>query len=447
MICINCGTEGTNFLCDKCRSTVDIEELCYELIPYRADSGLNPSWDQILKSDPEAFKKYVFDLSKSFPTPKKEYIQILALSGGKHYIAKNYHDIFYKLYEKIEDDKRLTDGEKSRLEGLALNVYFTDIDYFRAEKIARNALYLHSKPIQLYLSLADFYTKTRRYDIAGKVISSGLLKFADDQDAVIQLRKYEEDNNQRKPGANNVKKEYIPQSIENQTKYLEFLASVGIRLTAQPVSERITAFRTAKENAPKPIPREKYPLTVETTDSNFNSFVAFSLETTGRKTKDKIIEIGAIKVVNGRIIETKEFVFKEFVFPIDSIVSPKITSFTGITNDDLKGARQIYQVLPDFMKFAGNSVLVNYNCIGYDCRFMVEAGCFSNVVIRNKYFDLAHYSDRFLIDLDLDPSNKYTLYFMAGVLGFSHPLLHRALDDAVLTAKVFLKLKEMEKNK
>ena len=134
------------------------------------------------------------------------------------------------------------------------------------------------------------------------------------------------------------------------------------------------------------------------------SYIAFDLETTGRSSKiDSIIEIGAVKVVGGQIIESAEYTFQELVQPLDhKKVSTEITGLTGITNEEAYAARPIWEVLPDFMKFAGDAVLVGFNCMTFDSRFMIRAGRYSNWIIKNKYFDVMRYVDQFKEQLGID---------------------------------------------
>lgn len=122
----------------------------------------------------------------------------------------------------------------------------------------------------------------------------------------------------------------------------------------------------------------------------------------------------------------------------------EITELTGITNEEVYAARPIWEVLPDFMSFAGDAVLLGFNCIVFDSRFLVRAGRYSNLIIENKYFDVMRYTDRFKDKLGLD-TQKVSLSELAEVLNIENPQAHRALSDAITTARIFLKLKSMEK--
>ncbi len=71
-----------------------------------------------------------------------------------------------------------------------------------------------------------------------------------------------------------------------------------------------------------------------------------------------------------------------------------------------------------------------------------RAGRYSNWIIENKYFDVMHYADQFKEQLGID-AKKASLGELSEKLEIENPRTHRALADAITTARVFLKLKEM----
>ena len=62
------------------------------------------------------------------------------------------------------------------------------------------------------------------------------------------------------------------------------------------------------------------------------------------------------------LVESEEFIFQEFVRPFKKRLSTKITELTGITKEKLEDARQMWEVIPEFMEFVGYDILVGYNC-------------------------------------------------------------------------------------
>jgi len=105
-------------------------------------------------------------------------------------------------------------------------------------------------------------------------------------------------------------------------------------------------------------------------------------------------------------------------------------------------SREVWKVFEDFAKFIGDNILVGYNCMTFDSKFLVRAGRLSNIKIYNKYFDVMKYAQT--LKNKLNYKNK-TLVNIGNILGIENPNAHRALSDAITTAKVYLKLLELDK--
>ena len=440
-ICVKCGKDIDSCLCESCRQGTDIEKLCLDIISYRPGAGENELWERIIAGmySPYNFRNIVFALSDELPTPRKEYLRVLALAGESSNLPKASRPWFYETYEGIRDAEELTEAERNRLHGIAVGAYYMDYEYNTADEVASVLCASEEIPWQACYNLAEFYTVTRRYDSADEVIEDALIRFAGDPFIVQTMQNRAEKNASQRKKADAGKQEYMPNPKENRDearrKYIDFLTSIGIEATVPAPTPK----------AQHVIPRDQYPSPIETRETDFDTFVAFDLETTGRSSKiDSIIEIAAVKVLGNQVVETAEFTFQEFVKPLDhKKVSREITELTGITNEEVYAARPIWEVLPDFMSFAGDAVLLGFNCIVFDSRFLVRAGRYSNLIIENKYFDVMRYTDRFKDKLGLD-TQKVSLSELAEVLNIENPQAHRALSDAITTARIFLKLKSME---
>ncbi len=166
-----------------------------------------------------------------------------------------------------------------------------------------------------------------------------------------------------------------------------------------------------------------------------HSYVVFDIETTGfYSSKNSIIEIGAVKVVDGKEVEY----FSEFVNPHVPIPY-KITELTSITDDMVKDADDINVILPKFMEFIGDSVLVAHNA-QFDVGF-IEANCNRQGIAHDfTVLDTVELGHALLPDL-----NRFKLDTVAKRLGIKLEHHHRAVDDAGATAKIFVKFIEMLK--
>ena len=437
-ICIKCGKENNSCLCDACRATADIEALCEEIMEYQLGSGENALWDKIASDfySPYNFKYIGFAIAEYLPFPRKEYRKILSLSGNTCNVSKSSRPWLYEVYDLCKDAEGLSEMEQNRIRGLVVDALYKDYDFEKADELASKSLESEDLPKQVYITLADFYTITRRYGETDKILREALTAFPNDSYVEKNVKEFSDKNEKRREAAKKGKREYVPQPEEAKQKYADFLASRGINAEIN--------VRTV--SVPEAIPKDQYPKPVETRDANFNSFVAFDLETTGTIARfDNIIEFGAIKVVDGKIVDSQEFIFQELVMPHERRIPEEVQKLTGITPDDVKDARLMWEVTPDFMKFVDDNILVGFNCIAFDSKLLVRAGRYSHIIIKNKYFDVMRYAKLFKDQLGLE-GQKCSLGILAEKLNIKNPRAHRALSDAITTAQVYLKLKAMDGN-
>jgi len=161
------------------------------------------------------------------------------------------------------------------------------------------------------------------------------------------------------------------------------------------------------------------------------AFTIFDFETTGLYpySGDRICEIGAIRTEP----QSKEKRFHSMVNP-ERPISRGAFMVNGITADMLKGAPKIREVLPSFMKFISESVLVAYNA-GFDVGFL-ECALGKNKDVLNDY----HIIDALTLARKLFPGlTRYNLANVAQSLGVRPHTEHRAIHDAYMTLKVFQK--------
>ena len=158
--------------------------------------------------------------------------------------------------------------------------------------------------------------------------------------------------------------------------------------------------------------------------------VVFDFETTGLSATDcKIIEIGAVKVHNGKISE----VFETFVNPEEHIDDDS-TLVHGITDDMVARAPNYQKALQDFYKFTRNSTLVAYN-IAFDYSFLDLYGKKAGYNFNNPQIDAMKLATNFVKGV-----KNYKLKTVAERLGVVLDNAHRAVFDTIATAEVFIKL-------
>ncbi len=163
-----------------------------------------------------------------------------------------------------------------------------------------------------------------------------------------------------------------------------------------------------------------------------NSYTVIDLETTGLSPEyDDIIEVAAVKVVDGNIVER----FSSLINPLFEI--PEfITKLTGITNDMLSSAPTIQEVLPRFIEFLGDATLLGHN-VSFDINFLYDACLqYLDKPLRNNCVDTMRIS-RLLF-----PSEEHhRLEDLRQRLNVSVSRSHRALDDVIATMDCYEKMK------
>ena len=156
------------------------------------------------------------------------------------------------------------------------------------------------------------------------------------------------------------------------------------------------------------------------------NYVVFDLETTGLNPKyEKIIELGAAKVRNGKVEDT----FSTFINPGKSL-PPRIIELTGICDGDVQAAPYIDEVLDDFLAFVGEDVLLGHNLL-FDYSFVKKAAVNQKKTFEKKGIDTLRIARRFLNDLESRKLGFLCAHYQI------HLDAHRALNDAMATHELY----------
>ena len=168
-----------------------------------------------------------------------------------------------------------------------------------------------------------------------------------------------------------------------------------------------------------------------------SDYVVFDLETTGFSPEvNNIIEIGAVKVSNGKIVDT----FSTFVNPKEPI-PPRIEEVTHINDSMVIDAPFIEEVLPQFLAFSNHCVMVAHNA-DFDMSFIINKSKKLGILKEFTIVDTVS-----LARLLLPQLNRFKLDTVAKALGIVLDQHHRAVYDAQCTAEIFVKFIEMLKER
>lgn len=170
-----------------------------------------------------------------------------------------------------------------------------------------------------------------------------------------------------------------------------------------------------------------YTYSIEPVNDFVDDYIVFDLETTGLDAfSNEIIEIGALKYKNNKLVET----FHEFIKP--SFPIPQhITAINGITNEDVKNSQNIKNILPNFISFIEDYTLIAHNN-SFDLKFIMQNLKNQNIpCIKNKSIDTLSLARNFFPNLE-----NYKLETLKTFLNIDN-ISHRSLSDCEVTNEVY----------
>lgn len=157
-------------------------------------------------------------------------------------------------------------------------------------------------------------------------------------------------------------------------------------------------------------------------------YTCVDIETNGVNPKwSKIIEIGAVKVRDGKVVDT----FSELINPGEAI-SPFITKLTGIDNQMVVDKDGIAKILPRFIEFAGEDVLLGHN-LHFDYSFLKQNAVNLNIPFDKQGLDTLKIARKALKELESRKLDYLCAYY--GIKDENH---HRALNDARATSDLYI---------
>ena len=163
------------------------------------------------------------------------------------------------------------------------------------------------------------------------------------------------------------------------------------------------------------------------------TYTVFDTETTGLDPQggDEIISIGAVRIVNGRMLQDEHF--DQLINPMRHLPWASV-KFHGIRPEMLEDKPTIEQILPIFHQFADNTVMIGHN-VAFDMRMLQLKEALTGIKFINPVLDTM------LLSAVVHPAqNDHSLSAIAQRLGIQIIGRHTALGDAIATAKIFLKL-------
>lgn len=169
-----------------------------------------------------------------------------------------------------------------------------------------------------------------------------------------------------------------------------------------------------------------------TKDTCENCFTVIDIETTGFGERAGIVELAAVKFKDGKVYDT----FNSLINP-QIPIPPSATMVHGIRDADVADSPSLWEVMPYFEKFIGDSTLVGHN-VSFDLNFLLRKGMKLNLKNR-KIFDTLKIARKYVI------ADNHKLETMIYKFNIEVDKRHRATDDSIATGELFMKLLNIAK--
>jgi DNA polymerase III epsilon subunit family exonuclease len=376
-------------------------------------------------------------------------------------------DIFYNYFTKREDNKinnqlkNLSKDEFSELvlksvngltneNALMCRIYVADREgiKFNNELIKLSNLYLTTYPqgkdlIIVLSRLAEAYIseyeiekalevcemlQSRDYGYIHSIYSECLYKLNRLDEAVAFLKERLISLKEKYGQEPDEKQQTLIESVANKLeKYKNYLDKGTMYIPATEKGRQRLGIKvdTTKRTAVD-IANLKYYIE---SSADTDTFVAFDFETTGFSAAwDEIIEIGAVKVVKGKVVDK----FSTLVKPYRKIINKSI-KINGITNEMVADAQEISSVIPAFKEFINGYNLVGHNVV-FDMKFLDVNLARIGENISCRVYDTLKLSRKYFKGM-----SSYKLTELSRTLNMEHTNAHRALSDAETTTELYLK--------
>ncbi len=228
-------------------------------------------------------------------------------------------------------------------------------------------------------------------------------------------------------------------AVEDEDRVIGFktLKIYGTRRQMAQLLEQMELIGVEYEELEDGMPGELTELTAP----DFDSFVAFDIETTGtfgaagRDAPSEIMEIGAVKVINGEIVAREDWLCNP-----GRRITPMSSRITHITDEMVSDKPPVSEAIRAFADFAGNMPLVGHNIKNSDLHYITRAANRAGIRLENSFFDTYLYAKRFKSAQGWD---SVQLPYLTGIFSIEQREAHRAWCDAEANAGVYFRLKEI----
>ena len=362
MICLNCGKEAEQYLCNDCRK----------------ESVLESIWKQFYTKIDHCENEYIKAFAASFEEPyayRNCVPEIIGLFDGEiaeYYWCRYYYCVKDPIFEefalKYIDSHDRTEAKTQIIINLLL-LHYGNNDFIKPAKWCEWIRNTEGLSKNLYYNAAVYYARIGDYDFASTLVDIAKKQCDDDNEKfmmdldklIIDIERYR------------IKKPYWPATEERRRAIAMFYDERGIsypRIESKP--------KTIFENEFEPI-KECYELPKE-----YCSFWCAGVSVT--ESVRAIYQIAAIKIRNGEAVDE----FQQYIRPFDGEAARiKAAKMAGVNIEVLESAEDVDQVMKKFFDFVGDDTLVSTQALGEQKKYIVRVARYSGMkAIENSLLDI-----------------------------------------------------------
>ena len=377
MKCLLCGKESNKIVCNSCVGLVD-EDLCYRIIKFNYEISDNEIWKSLAEKLEKTymFRDYAFEVAEFLADDRKDFVKIQCMNLRTSYLGvpKEFRDYMMSHYEEVLNNENVTENEKNLVRALVLEVYLAQKKWDDAYQYV-DQIGFDSEFLEPYLIVAEYYLRIRDYDRAIEILDTAKESFNDERD-LYRIEDKISDCTKRKEGA---KKHWKPTTAAEIEEYKRFLDWIDV--------EYETPKHSGKKN--KVLERDfkdfNYYEEVDAPDR----YVALWITTEYYPKQREIVEISAVRVENGGIKD-------EYHSFVKTINTPK--NYNHVNPDELKGARTIKEVFPEFLSYLGDDIVAIADVDKQNTHISRLARYSMMDCFENKIFDVVMYGEDVLDD-------------------------------------------------
>lgn len=428
MKCFNCGNETKKILCDKCHDKKILDKIYEEILKKDAN---NPYIKEYMENLKEGYlRDCIPTLLSNFDEDTTEYHYC-------HYYYMIRDSKFEEMAGKYVDTHKIEEKKTQRILCDILSFYLRE-DYFKPKKWCD--LVLNTKEdlvVELYSLSAEFYSMIAEYDLSEKMIKRGIEVLNNNPSFVFSNETYMKssfDKLDRLLIRYREGNPYWPATEERRIQVKKIYEEKGIEIPQKTSDHKSFKFRNRDSRRVKASDFKAENEWYDSIPKDYISFYCLGVYST--KTVITLYEIGAVKVVNGKVIEKFSDIIKPWEASKEKV---QAAEKLGISVDELNKADSVEEGMKKFVEFIGDDLIVSTEGLSLQKNILTRAMRYAFYKeLKNPIGDILDYAADVSSKFDFENNNRKYLIDYFKIKGKDKT----ALEKATTNFKIIEKLRD-----